>query len=282
MAAPGVLGNDSARGSHLSATLLTSTFHGTLSLNANGSFSYTPMDGFTGIDLFTYRATAATPTAGGTTTASTISAADNNLPPTPLPHDIATVTIFVKPLNPLPEAHNDTYSTQVNTELKIAAPGVLANDLALAGHTLTAMLLPLNTSPAAVIGPTHGTVVLNPDGSFDYIPATDYTGPDGFYYRAVDSTTTGSTTATDASGDINSPHSDIAFVSIYVMPVRTTVEAHNDYYPLAKNTVLTVAVAGCLGQRFRPVGKHTHRGAGHCAAHGTVTAARMAALSIPQ
>lgn len=271
VAAPGVLANDSTTtNAHLTAVMLTSTMHGTLTLKADGSFSYMPNGDFTGIDTFTYRAVAATPTAGGTTPGSTLTTSDNTLPPISLPHDVATVTIFVKPLNPPPEAHNDTYSTQVNTELKVAAPGVLANDLAPDGHTLTAMLLPINYGSAAVVGPTHGTVVLNPDGSFDYTPATDYTGPDGFFYRAVDSTTTGSTTAIVESGDINSPHSDIAFVSIYVMPVRTTVEAHNDYYPLAKNTVLTVAAPGVLANDLGPSGSTLTTTLVTAPAHGSV------------
>jgi hypothetical protein len=53
----GVLANDSdANGDHLTAALGTSTAHGTLQFNSNGSFTYTPAPGFTGIDRFGYRA----------------------------------------------------------------------------------------------------------------------------------------------------------------------------------------------------------------------------------
>ena len=55
--APGVLGNDSDVDSPaLQAVLVTSTTHGTLQLNADGSFSYAPTAGFTGTDSFTYKA----------------------------------------------------------------------------------------------------------------------------------------------------------------------------------------------------------------------------------
>ena len=55
--APGVLGNDSdPDGDPLTAVLVTGPSHGTLTLNANGSFSYTPAADFTGSDSFTYRA----------------------------------------------------------------------------------------------------------------------------------------------------------------------------------------------------------------------------------
>ena len=55
--APGLLANDTdADGNALSASALTQPAHGTLSLAANGSFTYTPASGFSGTDSFTYRA----------------------------------------------------------------------------------------------------------------------------------------------------------------------------------------------------------------------------------
>src|SRR5207249_2427381 len=58
VAAPGVLANDvDVDGDPMSAVLVTDVSHGTLALNANGSFSYTPAAGFTGTDGFTYKTT---------------------------------------------------------------------------------------------------------------------------------------------------------------------------------------------------------------------------------
>ncbi|OYR56613.1 PKD domain-containing protein [Halorubrum halodurans] len=55
---PGVLGNDSDPNNDvLNATLASGPADGTLSLDANGSFEYTPKQGFTGTDSFTYNAT---------------------------------------------------------------------------------------------------------------------------------------------------------------------------------------------------------------------------------
>ncbi|MBV9468182.1 MAG: tandem-95 repeat protein, partial [Abitibacteriaceae bacterium] len=55
--APGVLGNDSdVEGDTLHTLLVAQPVHGTLTLNANGSFSYTPAIGFNGVDSFTYKA----------------------------------------------------------------------------------------------------------------------------------------------------------------------------------------------------------------------------------
>jgi VCBS repeat-containing protein len=57
VAAPGVLGNDSdADGDALTAVLDTTTSKGTLTLNADGSFSYTPNLNFNGTDSFSYHA----------------------------------------------------------------------------------------------------------------------------------------------------------------------------------------------------------------------------------
>lgn len=54
---PGVLGNDcDVEGDLLSATLVSNVSHGTITLNANGSFIYTPSKRYTGKDSFTYYA----------------------------------------------------------------------------------------------------------------------------------------------------------------------------------------------------------------------------------
>src|SRR5262249_12097892 len=59
-AAHGVLANDSdVDGDPLAAVLATGPAHGTLTLNANGSFTYTPAADFNGADTFSYRASAA-------------------------------------------------------------------------------------------------------------------------------------------------------------------------------------------------------------------------------
>jgi VCBS repeat-containing protein len=55
--APGVLGNDSdAENQTLTAVKIAGAQHGTVTLNANGSFSYTPNTGFIGDDSFSYQA----------------------------------------------------------------------------------------------------------------------------------------------------------------------------------------------------------------------------------
>jgi hypothetical protein len=85
-----------------------------------------------------------------------------------------------------PNANNDSYSVLQDHTLLVAAPGVLANDSDSNGLLLTAALATL---------PAHGTLVLNVDGSFSYIPASGFYGTDSFAYRATDPLV-GSDTAT--------------------------------------------------------------------------------------
>jgi len=158
-AASGVLGNDDdPDGNPLSAVLVSEPSHGTLTLNANGSFAYTPAANFNGTDLFTYRASDGT-----------------------APSSLATVSITVSAVNDAPAAAADSYSTAEDTALTVAAPGVLANDSDPDGNALSA---------AVGSGPGHGTLTLNANGSFSYTPAANYNGSDSFTYRASDGTLT--------------------------------------------------------------------------------------------
>jgi len=55
--APGVLANDTdPQGHRLAATLISGPAHGRLTLRADGSFTYTPTSGFSGVDQFVYSA----------------------------------------------------------------------------------------------------------------------------------------------------------------------------------------------------------------------------------
>jgi VCBS repeat-containing protein len=76
--APGVLGNDSdPDGNPLTATAVTGPSHGSLTLNANGSFTYTPDANYNGPDSFTYRAGDGTLTSNLATVTLTVSATND-------------------------------------------------------------------------------------------------------------------------------------------------------------------------------------------------------------
>jgi hypothetical protein len=80
--------------------------------------------------------------------------------------------------NQPPSAANDAYTAEEGVALSVAAPGVLGNDSDPDGDPIIAIW---------DSGPSHGTLgYLNADGSFEYTPATGFTGTDTFTYTAFD------------------------------------------------------------------------------------------------
>lgn len=173
-AAPGVLGNDvDEDGDPLSALLFSNPVHGELVLSLDGSFSYTPDVNYNGSDSFTYRATDGIAIG-----------------------DVTAVTLTITAVNDAPLAMTDAYTTTQDTDLTVAAPGVLANDSDIEGDLLSAILSDQ---------PQHGSLVLNIDGSFTYSPDAGYVGSDGFIYLASD-------------GDLSSPVTSVSLMIAELPP----------------------------------------------------------------
>jgi N-acetylneuraminic acid mutarotase len=144
VATPGVLANDEdADGHPLTAVLLTSPEDGTLQLNGNGAFTYTPDSGFSGNDSFTYRAwdgfaysnevgvTITVTSVGGTPTPTpvpptgTVSATATPIPPTATPQ-IPTVTATMVSSTPtmttMPTTPTATATGMVSTPTATPSP----------------------------------------------------------------------------------------------------------------------------------------------------------------
>jgi VCBS repeat-containing protein len=151
-AAPGVLANDTdADGNPLTAALVAGPSHATLTLNAKGSFTYTPAANFNGADSFTYKANDGT--------------ADSN---------VATVTIIVAPVNDPPVAQGGILTTAEDS------PGT---------DTLVAADIDSPTLTYSVVTqPQHGTVTITNviTGAYTYTPAPDFNGGDSFTFQASD------------------------------------------------------------------------------------------------
>ena len=76
--APGLLANDSDPADDpLTAVVASSPSHGTLTLAANGSFTYTPAQNFNGSDSFTYQASDGTPSSNLATVLITVNPVDD-------------------------------------------------------------------------------------------------------------------------------------------------------------------------------------------------------------
>src|SRR5207245_2081615 len=222
--AAGVLGNDTdVDGDTLSAVLVSGPAHGTLTLSTNGGFSYVPEANYNGLDSFTYKANDGAAGSG-----------------------VATVTSSVTGGNDGPVAVDDSYSVNEDTTLTVNAPGVLGNDSDVDGDALSAVL---------VSGPAHGALTLNANGSFSYLPAPDYNGPDSFTYKAND-------------GQLDS---GIATVTITVNAVNDAPVALDDNYSVNENTRLTVDAPGVLGNDSDVDGDTLSAVLVSGPAHGTLT-----------
>jgi VCBS repeat-containing protein len=98
IAAPGVLLNDTdGEGDPLTAILETGPANGTLALNSDGSFAYTPNGNFSGVDSFTYRASDGLAESAATAVSFTVD-----------PVDDAPVAAFTSILNGLSVSFTDT------------------------------------------------------------------------------------------------------------------------------------------------------------------------------
>lgn len=159
----GVLVNDTdADADTLTAVLDTNTANGTLTLNADGSFTYTPDNNFNGVDSFTYH------TNDGATDGT-----GDSLP--------ATVTITVAPRNDAPLADSQAVSV---------AEDSTNNPVTLTGSDADSNLLTFTVT----VNPTHGTLG-GAAPNVLYTPTADYNGADLFEFTVNDGTVT-STPAT--------------------------------------------------------------------------------------
>ncbi|MEF8866619.1 MAG: Ig-like domain-containing protein [Salinibacter sp.] len=173
IAAPGLLENDSdPNGDSLSVSAvngtasnvgqqITLTSGALLTVGADGAYSYDPNGAFddlgagdTGSDSFTY---AASDGNGGTGQAS--------------------VSLTIEGLNGAPVATDDSFSAQEDSTLAVDAPGILGNDSDPDGDLLT---------PTVVSPPDNGTLTLSEDGSFEYVPDSNFDGTDSFTYEVAD------------------------------------------------------------------------------------------------
>ncbi len=152
VAAPGVLGNDTnPLAGALSATLESGPLNGTLSLAADGSFTYTPNQGFTGDDSFTYRA---------------VNSATSSAP--------ATVTISV---GSGPFASDMALTVDEDSSVSDLLPAEDGNSEPITFSILTE---PLN----GVVALTDATT-----GAFTYTPNPNFNGADSFTFQASDGST---------------------------------------------------------------------------------------------
>jgi len=182
----------------LTASIDTPPANGNLTLNTEGTFSYTHYGTETTTDSFIYIAS------DGVLT------------------DTATVNIDITPVNDPPVANNDSIAVLeggFTTKLVSGATSVQANDID-PDSTLN-ITLSMDVS--------HGTLTLNPDGTFRYQHNGSESIIDYFNYNASDG-----------------EYTDTTEVSIVITPVNDAPVAEHDTYNTLKDTRLYVKAPGLL------------------------------------
>jgi len=114
--APGVLSNDTdVDSANLTAARVTGPANGQLTLNANGSFTYTPNAGFSGSDSFTYKANDGSVDSNTATVTITV-------------NPVGTPAPMVGPVSPEDQATDVLRSTKVTATFNVAMkPSSLTN-----------------------------------------------------------------------------------------------------------------------------------------------------------
>ena len=145
----GYLNATDADGDGLIYSNVDNASNGTVIINNNGTYTYTPKNGFMGNDTFTYK----------TNDVYT----DSN---------IATVNIQVHPVNHPPVSNNITFDIETNDNL---TGQLKATD---GDGDPVIYEIKNNTS--------QGNITLNSNGTFSYVPAEGFIGNDSFIYTAKD------------------------------------------------------------------------------------------------
>ncbi|MDZ4356001.1 MAG: tandem-95 repeat protein, partial [Variovorax sp.] len=159
-----VTGSDIDSGDTLTYTKGTDPSNGTVTVNPDGTYTYTPNPDFHGTDSFTVTVSDGH---GGTTT--------------------STITVTVDPVNDLPTVPNYTETT--NEDMPVSGK-VIGSDVD--GDALTYV---------KGSDPSHGTVTVNADGTYTYTPGANFNGTDSFTVTVSDGH--GGTTTSTVNVTIN-------------------------------------------------------------------------------
>ncbi|EOX4447999.1 tandem-95 repeat protein, partial [Vibrio alginolyticus] len=164
-----VLGNDTFEGNDKVVSLDTNNgpANGTVSVNPDGSVTYTPNDNYHGTDSFTYIVTS-----GGVS-------------------ESTTVNVDVTPVNDAPVANDDTATTQEDTAVTI---DVLPNDTDIDGDTLSIQ--------SASVPSDQGTVEIV-DGKLVFTPAENFNGDAEITYTITDGSLTDQATVNVTVNAVN-------------------------------------------------------------------------------
>ena len=219
-----VLSNDTdPEGNPLTAQLSSGPLNGSLTLNANGTFSYTHDGSATTTDVFYYK-----PTDGF------------------FPGNTTTVTIYIN--NPA-NGVSDTIFVMESGTATITSNGstsVLANDTDPDGDALTAV---------KVTNPSKGTVTLNANGTFLYTHGGSNESTDSFTYSANDGKIDSApiTVSINVTGTNDAPVANNDTIIVDIGATATSLDngqtkvTYNDIDPDADSLTVTLVSSPTYG-----------------------------------
>ncbi|UUZ69420.1 tandem-95 repeat protein [Polaromonas sp. P2-4] len=140
-------------GDALNVAIVNAPSHGTLTINADGTYTYLADADYNGSDSFSYLVS------DGQAESRT-----------------ATISLSVAAVNDAPLAADVAVTTAEDNAVAI---DLLANARDVDGDTLTAII---------VAGPAHGALTQNANGTYSYTPDANYNGTDSFTYKVSDGT----------------------------------------------------------------------------------------------
>lgn len=220
-------------GDILTITDYTQTANGAVTLNADGTFTYTPKGGFRGTDTFTYTISDDASPWHSHGLASLLTGHDST----------ATVTITVNTSNQRPSPDPDSVTTAEDTPVVI---NVLGNDKDPDGDTLTVIGVgtPGQVNPG---GPDLSTrvIAMNSDGTITYTPAKNFHGVDTFKYTVYDGAATAVETVTVTVTPVNDP--PVTAADSIAMPSgvnAVTVEVLGNDHDVDGDILVLTAVTG--------------------------------------
>jgi hypothetical protein len=186
--APGVLANDYGPVNvPVIATLVDQPTHGTVTLDATGSFTYTPENNFSGEDKFTYSASVA-PAAGSTTS--------------PIKSGLATVVIYVAAPNTTPTVilgGDQTTTDESGPQQVTDYAAVVAVD----GNGAPPAINVSTDKPNLFSAPPN----IDPTGQLVYTPAPNASGTATITVATAGDPTTGDPSQTQTfTIQVNKPH----------------------------------------------------------------------------
>ncbi len=218
--------SDPDGGQILSFISITTPLHGSVAMQTNGNFSYTPTSNFIGKDSFRYKV------------------CDNG---STVLCDTATVYItianqIVTPTNIAPVANPDNPVTIKNIALTIP---IKVNDYDANGDPLS--------NPTITAAPTCGNATVNSDGTIRFVPNTNFVGTCTFIYQICDTghesalCDTALVTVTVRATPIpnNRPPTAVndAFISNVNQPLSNVSVATNDSDSDASQTLTFTAIS---------------------------------------